>query len=118
MSITKNPNLRKNAKELRKNMTREESKIWYNFLSGLEVRVKRQQVIGEYIVDFYCPQKRTIIEIDGIQHRFDKETRENDKQRDEYFKSCGIRVLRYTNFQINEEFEKVCEDIEKYLFIK
>ncbi len=114
MSITRNPNLRSNAKRLRREMTREEYKLWYNFLSGCKC-FKRQFVLGEYVVDFYCPSHKLVIELDGLQHKFDKEQREKDKQRDKYLSDCDIKVLRYTNLQIKDDFEFVCEDIKKYL---
>ncbi len=92
-------------------MTDEERKLWYLFLHKLSVRFKRQQIIGNYIVDFYCPSEKIVIEIDGIQHNFDKEIRVNDVQRDEYLRNMGLKVFRYTNFQIRENFSAVCENV-------
>lgn len=61
-----------NSKTLRKNMTKEERRIWYDFLKNLPVTINRQKVIGEYIVDFYCASVKTVIEIDGLQHYEEK----------------------------------------------
>ncbi len=63
-----NPKLTKNAKALRKNMTKEERHLWYDFLRSYPVRFLRQKVIDNYIVDFYCHDAQLIIELDGSQH--------------------------------------------------
>ena len=81
MNKTNNTKLTKNAKVLRKNMTREERKLWYECLKLLPITVNRQKVIGKYIVDFYCASAKTIIEIDGAQH-FAREGRLKDKERE------------------------------------
>ncbi|MBQ5583241.1 MAG: DUF559 domain-containing protein, partial [Ruminiclostridium sp.] len=60
--------LRPNARNLRKEMTKEERRLWYDFLKGLPVTVHRQKVIGPYIVDFYIASSKTVIELDGSQH--------------------------------------------------
>ena len=63
-----NPKLTENAKELRRNMTKEEKHLWYDFLKTYPVRFLRQKVIDDYIADFYCHKARLIIELDGSQH--------------------------------------------------
>ena len=63
-----NPELTTNARALRKNMTKEEKHLWYDFLKTYPVRFLRQKVIDNYIVDFYCHSARLIIELDGSQH--------------------------------------------------
>ena len=63
-----NENLKKYAVEMRKNQTDEEKKVWYQILKGRTPKFHRQRIIGNYIVDFYCPQLRPAIEIDGYQH--------------------------------------------------
>ena len=63
-----NPSLKSYSQNLRKNMTKEERHLWYDCLKQLPVTVKRQQIIGEYIVDFYCASKKVVIELDGTQH--------------------------------------------------
>jgi len=110
MSYNYNKNLTSVSQNLRKNMTPEEKTIWYNFLKRLPYTVKRQKVIGNYIVDFYIPEKRTVIEIDGVQHKT-PENEEKDKERDAELNKLNVRVLRYTNKAVNLIFNKVCDDI-------
>ena len=104
-----NPKLTPAAQNLRRNLTKEERKLWYDYLRDLHI-FKRQKVIGKYIVDFYCPSKRIVIELDGSQH-YDEAGQASDKERDAYLKSLGIEVLRYSNLEINSYFEAVCRDI-------
>ncbi len=110
MNSTSNSKLTGKAKTLRKNMTKEERHLWYDFLKTLSVTVNRQKVIGNYIVDFYIASSKIVIELDGSQHYEDKGV-ENDIKRDAYLNDLGIKVLRYSNLDINQRFESVCEDI-------
>ncbi len=110
MNKTNNSKLTGNAKILRKNMTKEERYLWYDFLKTLPLTVNRQKVIGNYIVDFYIATSKIVIEIDGSQH-YEDEGIEADTKRDEYLNSLGIKVLRYSNLDINQRFNSVCEDI-------
>ena len=114
MSKTKNENLTENAQNLRKSMTKEERHLWYDFLKNQPQTVNRQKVIDHYIVDFYCAEKKLAIELDGSQH-YEAENHEDDKVRDAKMKELGITVLRYTNYQVDRQFESVCADIKKYL---
>ena len=91
-------------------MTPEEKMIWYQFLKRLPYTVNRQKLIGNYIVDFYIAEKRTVIEIDGVQHKTTENT-EKDKERDAELNKLDIRVLRYTNKAVNTALNRVCEDI-------
>jgi len=106
----KNSILTDNAKKLRKNMTKEERHLWYDFFKTLNLTVNRQKVIGNYIVDFYIAQAKLVIEIDGSQHYTD-ENKYADVKRDNYMADLGLRVLRYSNLEINRNFESVCTDI-------
>ena len=108
------PHLRKNARTLRKNMTKEERKLWYEFLKQLPVTVKRQELIGRYIADFYISSARIAIELDGSQH-YEEDGQAYDRTRDAFFSAQGILVLRYPNNAVNQNFSGVCEDILKYL---
>ena len=99
-----------NAKILRRNMTPEEKHLWYDFLKKLPVPVKRQKNVENYILDFYIPQYKIAIEIDGGQH-YTSEGKEADKTRDNALKRWGIRVLRYTNADIKTNFNGVAQDI-------
>ena len=110
MSYNYNKNLVTYSQSLRKNMTPEEKQIWYNFLKRLPYTVNRQKVIGNYIVDFYIAEKRTVIEIDGIQHKTE-ENEKKDRERDADLNRLGIQVLRYSNKAVNTSFIKVCGDI-------
>jgi very-short-patch-repair endonuclease len=114
MNTTNNSKLTGNAKTLRKNMTKEERHLWYDFLKTLSITVNRQKVIGKYIVDFYIASVKIVIELDGSQHFEDKGI-ENDAKRDEYLKSLGFTVLRYSNYDVNTNFYGVCTDIAKKL---
>ena len=111
------PRLRRYARELRKNMTKEERKLWYEFLKGLPITVKRQERIGGYLADFYIPSARLAIELDGAQH-FEEKAREYDLRRERFFAEKGIRVLRYPNNEVNQNFSGVCEDIRQRLCLR
>ena len=105
-----NAKLTKNSQTLRKNMTKEERHLWYDFLKALPITIKRQKTIGNYIVDFYCASAHLVIEVDGSQH-FEETGMASDLERDSYLRSLGFTVLRYSNRQINQQFREVCEDI-------
>ena len=105
-----NKNLVRNAKELRKNMTPEEKHLWYDFLKKLPLNVRRQHNIEHYIVDFYIADKKTVVEIDGLQHT-SREHRAADSERDMALGKWGIRVLRYSNEEIKQQFSAVAKDI-------
>ena len=111
-----NKKLVKNAQQLRKNMTPQERRLWYNFLKKLPFTIHRQHNIESYIVDFYIAEKKVVIELDGIQHR-SPEHEEADKQRDEALAAWGVTVLRYSNKDINRNFTAVVEDILQRLDI-
>jgi len=102
------------SQKLRKEMTKEERHLWYDFLKKLPVTINRQKVIGDYIVDFYCNLAKLVIELDGSQHYEDNAIK-YDAKRDEYLRSLGLTVLRYTNLDINKRFDDVCEDIWRHI---
>ena len=106
-----NPDLTQRAKELRKNMTDQERHLWYAFLKDYPVRILRQKVIDDYIVDFYCHDARIAIEIDGSQHYTD-EGIEYDSIRTENISDRGIIVIRIPNNEVNNNFNAVCEYID------
>ena len=106
--MERNSNLTKFARQLRKNQTKEEAFLWYNFLRKAPVRFHRQYVIGNYIVDFYCHKAKLVVELDGSQHF---ENPIGDIQRDAYLKAQGLTVLRIPNNAIWENFSGVCEEI-------
>ena len=114
MNEKHNSKLTKHSQQLRKGMTAEEKQLWYQFLKQLPFTIHRQKVIGHYIADFYCAKAALVIELDGTQH-FETDGQKSDAQRDAYFHSLGITVLRYSNRQINQEFSNVCKDIWRCL---
>lgn len=102
-------------RELRNQSTPEEILLWLQLKnSKTSFKFRRQHSIGGYIVDFYCPEKRLIIEIDGPQH-FKKENKEYDKVRSKYFEGLSIKVLRFTNLEVATETEKVVKKIKNHL---
>ena len=110
MNQTHNPKLDGNAKHLRRNMTKEERHLWYDFLKNLPVMVHRQKVIDRYIVDFYIAPAKLVIELDGSQH-YEAEGQYTDEARDAFLKSLGLTVVRYSNADVNFRYQEVCEDI-------
>ena len=115
MYIPYNKKYNERARALRKNMTQEERKLWYLFLKYHKERFLRQKIIDNYIADFYCPNKRLIIEIDGSQH-YTIEGMEYDIVRTEILNSYKIRVIRFSNNDINKRFKEVCEFINYNLY--
>ena len=109
-----NKSLVGSAQSLRQRMTPEEKHLWYDFLKKLPVTVKRQRQIESYILDFYIASAKLAIEIDGLQHAL-PENKVADATRDTALAQLGIRVLRYTNKDINNCFYAVCEDILRVL---
>ncbi len=105
------------SRELRKNMTPEEKQLWYQFLKKLPVTVNRQKNIGDFIVDFYISSANLVIEIDGRQHKM-KDNAEADRLRDEELERRGLKVLRYNNQSVRNNFNAVCMDILNNLGLK
>ena len=103
-----------NARKLRKEATKEERHLWYDFLRDYPNRFVRQKVIGKYILDFYCSEKKLAIEIDGSQH-YDEKGRISDMDRTREINEYGISVLRFTNGEINHQFEAVCVYIDEFI---
>lgn len=99
------------ARGLRKNMTPWERKLWYEFLRGAAPRFLRQKPLGGAIVDFYCPTLKLAIELDGGQH-FEADGLERDARRTSELERLGIKVLRYSNLEIDRDFEGVCQSIQ------
>ena len=109
--MEKNEQLKKYSQELRKNATKEENNLWYRFLRHYPVQFRRQCVLGQYIVDFYCAKALLVIELDGSQH-YDQENIRKDKIRTQFLESIGLRVLRFSNRDVNTAFDRVCEAID------
>ena len=102
----------KRARELRKDPTPQERKLWYDFLRNHPLRFRRQQPIGPYIVDFFCPSARFVLELDGGGH-YEEGQFQYDRRRDLYLEEQHMRVMRVTNLDIDQNFSGVCEAIER-----
>ena len=105
-----NQSLKGLARNGRRNQTPEERKMWYDYLNKVKPRFHRQRVIGNYIVDFYSPKLKIIIEIDGYQHYYE-ENREYDKKRTEYLESLGFVVIRFDNTEVKKRFPWVVNEL-------
>ncbi len=99
-----------NARNLRKSMTKEERHLWFGFLRYCSPRFRRQEIMGNYIADFYCHKVKLVIELDGSQHT-EEEIIGYDAERTAYFNSLGIAVVRYYNNDIQSNFSGVCRHI-------
>ncbi|MBE6681610.1 MAG: DUF559 domain-containing protein [Ruminococcaceae bacterium] len=102
------------ARILRKNMTRQEKKLWYDFLKDYNVRFLKQKIIDDYIVDFYCSKARLIIELDGSQHYTDGGLLK-DRIRTEKLEKRNLTVLRIQNIDVDKHFYNVCEYIDNFV---
>ena len=117
MNTTANSKLRPYAQKLRREMTKEERHLWYDFLKPAGIQAHRQKTIGPYIVDFYIASAQIIIELDGSQH-FEETGQCADEARDRYLNQLGLTVLRYANNEVNQNFRGVCEDICHHLGVE
>ena len=99
------------AKQLRKEMTKEERHLWYDFLRTYPVRFLRQKILGKYIADFYCAEAKLVIELDGSQH-YEESNIENDAQRTTFLEGYGLTVIRIPNNEVSRKFRGVCEYID------
>ena len=106
-----NTQLVANARSLRKNMTKEERHLWYDFLRGYDIRFLRQKILGKYIADFYCPQAKIVIELDGSQH-YEPMGLAQDTERTAYLAQYDIIILRIPNNEVMNNFRGVCEFID------
>ena len=106
-----NQKVKQYAKEMRQHMTPEERRLWYDFLSKSAYHFRRQQTVGNYIVDFYAARLKLAVEVDGRQH-FDKKAYDYDVKRTGCLLERGIRIIRFTNQQIRRDFAGVCEVVD------
>jgi len=102
---------RNRGQDLRKNMTKEERHLWYDFLKTYPVQFRRQYSIGAYYADFYCYQAKLVVELDGSQH-YMEQGQEYDRRRTAYLESQGLAVLRFSNLDVLKRFDGVCEQID------
>ena len=99
------------AKRLRREMTKEEHHLWYDFLRSYPVRFSRQKVLGKYIADFYSAEARLVIELDGSQH-YEPDEMQKDTDRTVFLEGYGLRVIRIPNNEVSRNFHGVCESID------
>ena len=109
-----NSDLTDRAQALRKNMTRQERRLWYHFLRSHEMKFYRQRPIGKYIADFYCSKAKLVIELDGSQH-YSPEGMSYDALRTEAINRYGVRVIRFSNADIDQNLSGVCDYINEVL---
>ncbi len=109
-----NPNLIGRARAMRKNPTKAEKLIWYRCFRRFPVRVLRQRVIDNFIVDFYCPKLKLVIEIDGAIHD-QEEQKLHDEQRTQFLEYYGLRVIRFKNEEVLNNWREVCKKVKRYL---
>ena len=112
MPILKDNALLPLAKQLRRDMSPWELKLWYLFLRRHPVKVYRQRIVGSYIVDFYCASAKLVIELDGSQH-YSEAAEAHDKERTQYMEALGLKVLRFSNYDVDRNFIAVCEAIDQ-----
>ena len=107
-----NSKLTPHAQQLRKNMTKEERRLWYEYLRTYPYRFRRQVAFGNYILDFYCAAAKLAVELDGSQH-YETSSQDYDAKRTAYLNSLGICVLRFSNLDILQNLEGVCLSIDE-----
>ena len=106
-----NSEMNSRARQLRREMTRQEKKLWYDFLRLYPVKFYRQRVIESFIVDFYCPSAKLVVELDGSQH-YEEEAASYDAWRTSVLESHGLQVIRFSNDSVNTNFRGVCAGID------
>ena len=112
--LKKNSKLLNVARNLRRNMMRQEKHLWYDFLRYYPVKIYKQRIIDDFIADFYCHSARLVIELDGSQH-YTNPGKAHDETRTEILERYGIYVLRFSNKDVEDNFEGVCHRIDKVI---
>ena len=110
--IKKNNNLLNIAKCLRRNMTRWEKHLWYDFLQHYPVKIYKQRIIDDFVVDFYCHSAKLVIELDGYQH-YTMNGKLYDKARTDVLNKYGLKVIRFSDADIDNNFDGVCREIDE-----
>lgn len=110
--MEQNKKLKPVSQNLRKSSTKEENLLWYNFLRLYKPQFRRQYVIGNYIVDFYCHKAKLVVELDGSQH-CEPMNIEYDHKRTLYLQSQGLYVFRLSNLDVLRQFGSVCDVIDQ-----
>lgn len=111
-SLSYDGRLKANAQALRREMTRQEKHLWYDFLKKHVPPFHRQKQFGYYIVVFYCAVGNLVVELDGSQH-YEPEGMAHDTARDAYLTGLGLRILRFASIDVDRHFETVCAAIDR-----
>ena len=111
MTIPKDNSQLEYARHLRREMTPHERKLWYLFLRKYPVKMYKQRIIGKFIVDFYCAAAKLVIELDGSQH-YETQGISYDRERTAYLERQGLKVLRFSNRDVDQDFRSVCTQID------
>ena len=111
MTISKDNSQLETARRLRREMTPHERKLWYLFLRKYPVKIYKQWIIGRFIVDFYCASAKLVIELDGTQH-YEPQGMAYDSERSAFLRALGLEVLRFSNRDIDRDFDSVCSHID------
>ena len=109
-----NSKLTSRAQALRRNMTKEERRLWYEYLHNHPYRFRRQVTFGNYILDFYCAAAKLAVELDGSQH-YEPAELLYDERRTEYLNNQGISVLRFSNMDVLRNLPGVCQQINQII---
>lgn len=107
-----NKNLKERVIGLRKEMTPWERHLWFCYLKTYKVKFYSQRIFGSYIVDFFCRRAMLAIELDGSGHFMDDQ-KEKDIVRTKYLEALGIKVIRFTNYEVDKNFQGVCQKIDE-----
>ena len=100
------------AKILRRKLTPQERRLWYEFLRTYPAKIYKQRIVGNYIADFYCHKAKLVIELDGSQH-YSTDGKQHDDLRTKNLEQYGLSVLRFSNLEVNNNFDGVCLMIDK-----
>ena len=111
-TVVKNHKMLPVARELRRKMTPQERRLWYDFLRKYPVKFYKQRIIESFIVDFYCADARLVIELDGSQH-YTEQGKAYDEERSQILNLYDLEVLRFTNLELDQQFDVVCEVIDR-----
>ncbi len=106
--------LTRRAQSMRSDPTPAERKLWFQYLRTVPQKLTRQKPLARYVVDFYCSSRRLVIELDGDSH-FHDAARSYDANRTRELEQMGLRVLRFTNRDVLENFESVCLRVKQIL---
>ena len=117
MNKNNNPYLTTFSQELRTHMTKEEKHLWYDFFKKISYTVNRQKVVGNYILDFYCDEAKIAIELDGSQH-YEEREEGKDRIRDKHLEERGLKILRFSNYDLHKNFKGICEYIYQMVYAR